>query len=212
MVERMRLDYRRGELILDDLCVDPIDQFLVWFAEAREVESETEANAMTVATATPDGRPSARVVLLKGIDQAGFRFFTSYVGRKSQEIAANPHAALVFFWHRLERQVRVEGRIERLSPVESEHYFRSRPIGSQVASLLSTQSSPLLDRDAFERDFESRLLAAESAPVEFDPERWGGYVVIPECIEFWQGRSSRLHDRFVYRRSESGWTIQRLSP
>jgi len=152
------------------------------------------------------------VVLLKGVDAAGFRFFTSYISRKADDIAGNPFAALVFFWPRLERQVRIEGRIEKLGAVESEAYFRSRPLGSQVSSLLSQQSSRLTDRDAFEREFEARLTAAESVPPAFDPQRWGGYIVIPDRMEFWQGRSSRLHDRFAYTRQNGAWSIDRLYP
>lgn len=212
MIQDMRRDYRRGELHLDDLEAHPIDQFEVWFSAARVTESETEANAMTVATANAEGRPSARVVLLKGVDHGGFRFFTNYESRKGNDIEANPQAALVFFWPKLERQVRVEGHIEKLDPEQSEAYFRSRPIGSQVSSMLSLQSQPLADRDAFERAFQSGIAAAEEHPAPFDPERWGGYLVIPDRIEFWQGRPSRLHDRFVYERSGEDWTITRLYP
>jgi pyridoxamine 5'-phosphate oxidase len=212
MIHDMRRDYVRGELNLEDLQSHPIDQFNIWFDAARVTESETEANAMTVATASATGRPSARVVLLKGVDHAGFRFFTSYISRKATDIAENPHAALVFFWSQLERQVRVEGRIEKLGAEESEQYFRSRPLGSQVSSLLSHQSSPLNDRSAFEREYEQRLADAERTPPTFDHERWGGYLVVPERMEFWQGRRSRLHDRFAYTLESGEWTIERLSP
>ncbi|MCC6703750.1 MAG: pyridoxamine 5'-phosphate oxidase [Thermomicrobiales bacterium] len=212
MIQEMRRDYRRGELVEGQLAADPIDQFLVWFEDARSTETETEANAMTLATASADGRPTARVVLLKGVDATGFRFFTSYISRKANDIAASPFAALVFFWPRLERQVRIEGRIEKLAAAESEAYFRSRPLGSQVSSLLSQQSSRLTDREAFERGFADGLAAAEATPPAFDPERWGGYIVIPDRIEFWQGRSSRLHDRFAYTRHNGEWSIDRLYP
>jgi pyridoxamine 5'-phosphate oxidase len=212
MIHDMRRDYMRGELNLEDLSSHPIDQFMIWFDAARVTETETEANAMTVATASKDGRPSARVVLLKGVDHAGFRFFTSYISRKAADIAENPYAALVFFWSQLERQVRVEGRIEKLAAEDSERYFRSRPIGSQVSSLLSHQSSRLEDREAFEREYEARVAAAEEHPPVLDPDRWGGYLVIPERVEFWQGRKSRLHDRFAYTLQGDHWTIERLSP
>lgn len=212
MLEKMRRDYRRGVLETDDLAAGPIDQFLAWFAEAQQVESTLEANAMTLATADADGRPSARVVLLKGADERGFRFFTSFLGRKAHDLEENPRAALVFFWPVLERQVRVEGRVERLDQDSAEAYFRTRPVGSQVAAMLSRQSDPLPDRAAFEAEFHRRLAEAENAPVPLDLTRWGGYLVVPERLEFWQGRPSRLHDRFEYTRSADGWAIERLQP
>ena len=212
MIHEMRRDYRRGDLDLGDLAPSPIDQFLTWFEDARAVESETEANAMTVATVGSDGRPTARVVLLKGVDASGFRFFTSYLSRKASDITANPFAALVFFWPHLERQVRIEGRIQKTSAADSEAYFRTRPIGSQVSSLLSRQSSPLADRDAFERAFAEGVSAAERDPITFYPDRWGGYLVIPDRFEFWQGRPSRLHDRFSYTLTNDVWNIERLYP
>jgi len=212
MLEKMRRDYRRGTLETDDLLPDPVDQFRQWFTDAQEAESATEANAMTVATATPDGIPSARVVLLKGADETGFRFFTSFRGRKATELDANPRAALVFYWPNLERQVRIEGSVRRLDAEVAEAYFHSRPKGSQVGAMLSAQSSVLDDRAAFEEAFQRNLDAYEDKPVPFDPELWGGYLVVPERYEFWQGRSSRLHDRFRYRRESGSWVIERLAP
>ncbi len=212
MIHDMRRDYLRGELELEDLAGSPIAQFLTWFDAARIAENEIEANAMTLATVSPDGRPSARIVLLKGVDDAGFRFFTSYISRKAADIASTPHAALVFFWPRLERQVRIEGRIEKLDPAESESYFRSRPLGSQVSSILSNQSSRLDDPESFAREFAAGLADAETNPVPYDPSRWGGYIVRPDRVEFWQGRPSRLHDRFCYERTADGWRIDRLYP
>jgi pyridoxamine 5'-phosphate oxidase len=212
MLENMRRDYRRGYLEASDLMLDPIDQFRNWFMEAQETESAHEANAMTVATASPDGAPSARMVLLKGADEAGFRFFTSFRGRKAAELDANPRAALVFYWPNLERQVRIEGYVRRLDPGVAEAYFHSRPTGSQVSAMLSPQSRVLDDRAAFEAEFRQNLAAYESEPVPFDPEIWGGYLVVPERYEFWQGRSSRLHDRFRYRRENETWILERLAP
>jgi pyridoxamine 5'-phosphate oxidase len=212
MLENMRRDYRKAVLEIEDLMPDPIDQFRTWFVEAQEIESAHEANAMTVATASPDGAPSARVVLLKGADEEGFRFFTSFRGRKASELDSNPRAALVFYWPVLERQVRIEGYVRRLDNDVAEAYFHSRPKGSQVGAMLSPQSSVLHDRAAFEAEFNRQLASNESEPVPFDPQLWGGYLVVPERYEFWQGRSSRLHDRFQYRRENGIWLVERLAP
>jgi pyridoxamine 5'-phosphate oxidase len=166
---------------------------------------------MTLATATPEGRPSARIVLLKGFDERGFVFYTSYEGRKGRELETNPTCALVFYWGELERQVRVEGRVSRIPEEESDEYFGSRPRGSQLGAWASEQSRPVEGRDALEERL--RNLEAEYEGRELPrPPFWGGYRVEPEVMEFWQGRENRLHDRLVYRRSGGSWMRERLQP
>lgn len=207
----LRNDYGRLTLDERDLDPDPIRQFDRWFAEALAAEV-AEANAMTLATASPGGRPSARIVLLRGCDARGFSFFTNHDSRKGRELDANPHAALVFYWRELERQVRVEGSIERVSADESDAYFQSRPFASRVGAWASAQSQVLTSREALEARF--RAIEAKYSSGEVPrPVNWGGYRVVPEAVEFWQGRPSRLHDRLRYRKGvEGGWTIERLNP
>ena len=207
---RLRGEYTRAGLRESDVDPSPIDQFRGWFGEALAADLH-EPNAMTLATATPDGRPSARVVLLKGFDERGFVFYTNYEGRKSRELEANPRAALLFYWGELERQVRVEGRVSRVPDTESDAYFAGRPRGSQLGALASEQSRPVRDRGALERRL--RELEGEYEGREVPrPAFWGGYRIEPETVEFWQGRENRLHDRLRYRRSEGGWKIERLQP
>lgn len=189
---------------------DPISFFKSWLAQA-EKSGIILPESMSVSTASPEGRPSSRMVLLKGVDEKGFVFFTNYGSRKAQELDNNPFAALLFHWNMLQRQVRIEGRIERISEQESADYFHSRSRGSQVGAWASKQSQPLDKRETlieqvkhFEKEF-----AGKQVPL---PEFWGGYRVIPETIEFWQGKADRLHDRFVYQVEENSWKITRLNP
>jgi pyridoxamine 5'-phosphate oxidase len=187
---------------------DPIEQFREWFELAeREVPL---AEAMTLATVDEEGTPDARMVLLKGFGPDGFRFFTNYESAKGAELAANPRAALVLYWRELDRQVRVKGTVERLPPEDSDAYFASRPRDSQIAASISPQSRPI-EREELDRRYEEleRELAG-SYPTR--PEQWGGYLLRPEVIEFWQGRDSRMHDRAVYWRGGEGWRLERLAP
>ena len=206
----LRREYARARLDEKDVSPDPFAEFARWFAEAQAAEA-AEVNAMVLATATPDGRPSARMVLLKGFDHQGFVFFTDYRSRKAQELEANPRAALGVHWSELERQVRIEGSVTRTSPEESEAYYRTRPMGSRLGAWVSHQSRVIASREELEaglREVERRFSGTE-VPL---PPDWGGYRVSPECFEFWQGRESRLHDRIRYLREGERWRIARLSP
>lgn len=206
----LRREYARARLDEKDVSRDPIAEFARWFAEAQAAEVE-EPNAMVLATATPDGAPSARVVLLKGFDERGFVFFTDYRSRKGAELEANPRAALVLHWSELERQVRISGEVTRTSMEESETYYRSRPLGSRLGAWVSHQSRAIPSREVLEdglREVERRFAGGE-VPL---PPYWGGYRVKPEAIEFWQGRENRLHDRIRYQREGPIWRIERLGP
>jgi pyridoxamine 5'-phosphate oxidase len=207
----LRREYKLAGLRRSDLEADPLVQFQKWFQQASGAEP-MDMNAMTLATADEQGRPSARIVLLKGVDPRGFIFFTNYESRKGRELAVNPRAALVFYWPAQERQVCVAGDVSKLSPEESDAYFESRPRGSRVAARASKQSNVVPDRATLEEQW--KRVETEYAGVDVPrPPHWGGYLLRPTGIEFWQGRPNRLHDRFRYARlADNSWQIERLSP
>jgi pyridoxamine 5'-phosphate oxidase len=211
VAQEVRKEYRRGTLLEADANPDPIRMFDEWLALAV-VSGLREPNAMTLATSTPDGRPSARVVLLKSFDSQGFVFFTNYESRKGRELAGNPHAALVFWWGELERQVRIEGQAVKVSAAESDAYYHSRPLGAQLGAWVSAQSSVIAGRDVL----EGRLVELAAQYEGQHPQRppfWGGYRLAPRAVEFWQGGVHRLHDRLLYTRAEPGaWKLVRLAP
>src|SRR5215469_10386200 len=211
-IARLRKEYTLHGLHRKDLVPDPLLQFRIWFEESVQAAGDREPNAMTLATADRSGRPSARIVLLKGFDQRGFVFFTNYESRKGQDLLQNPRAALNFHWPWLERQIQIEGNVTRASREESEAYFDKRPLKSRLSAVISPQSAPVSSRAELERRFEevSFRYADSNPPV---PEFWGGYRVFPERMEFWQGRENRLHDRFLYTLTADGtWRIERLGP
>ncbi|MEY4337084.1 MAG: pyridoxamine 5-phosphate oxidase [Bacteroidota bacterium] len=209
-ISSIRKDYQLQSLSESDVKQDPIGQFGKWWDEAI-ASSIDEVNAMTLSTVTAEGKPSARIVLLKGFDERGFVFFTNYESNKGVQLTANPFASLVFFWKELERQVRIEGICEKVSEQESDDYFHSRPIGSQLGACASPQSRVIESRRVIENNLEK--LQDQYRDMEIPrPAHWGGYRVVPQAIEFWQGRSSRLHDRIKYTKENQSWKIVRLAP
>ena len=206
----LRKDYSRASLSELDAAADPIDQFALWFDEASKAQIP-EPNAMSVATVGSDGRPSSRIVLIKQFDQRGFTWFTNYDSRKGLDVIDNPYVALLFHWVELERQVRIEGKIERVSQEESDAYFYSRPLASQLGAIASHQSQTVADRETLERQYEATKQQFGEHPSR--PAHWGGYRVIPDVFEFWQGRENRLHDRLRYTRTkDNSWKLERLAP
>jgi pyridoxamine 5'-phosphate oxidase len=205
----IRQEYMRAGLAEKNAAADPFAQFDRWFNDALQADLPLP-NAMTLATATATGRPSARQVLLKGVDAGGFVFYTNYASRKARELAANPYAALVFAWAELERQVRIEGVVEKVSGTESDAYFDSRPLGSRLGAWASPQSEVLPDRLTLATKVAAIVLRYGKRPPR--PPHWGGYRLLPEAIDFWQGRKNRLHDRLLYTKQAGGWKIARLAP
>lgn len=207
----MRTDYAQSSLSETDVLADPVAQFQKWFAEAVKAQV-VEPNAMDLATVSPDGKPSSRIVLIKQFDERGFTWYTNYHSDKGRQLEHNPHAALLFFWRELERQVRIEGTVVKTSAAESDEYFNVRPVQSRLSAIASEQSAPIASRAALESNYAAVAAAIGDAPPP-RPEHWGGYRLQPERIEFWQGRRSRFHDRIVYTRGADGqWRMQRLQP
>ena len=214
----LRQSYKKASFDIQDALENPIEQFKKWFEEALEAELSAEANAMVLSTVGANNRPSSRVVLLKSIDE-GFVFYTNYESRKGEDLTHNPYASLTFFWAELERQVRIEGKVEKVSAEQSNEYFKSRPVGSQIGAIASPQSRVIDTRDELERLVKSIEKNYEETHFIERPKNWGGYRLIPDYMEFWQGRESRLHDRINYllqedveKRYANPWEIVRLAP
>lgn len=208
-LQDQRIDYTIGALDIDQVNKDPLKQFALWYSD-YEAAKPKDPNAFSLATASKDGQPHSRVLLLKGVDQGGFEFYSNYESDKGKELAENPKASMCFFWPELERQIRIEGLVEKLSEAESTAYFHSRPHGSQVGAWVSPQSQVIASRTILE---ESAKNYSEKYPNQVPkPEHWGGYRLMPHRIEFWQGRASRLHDRVLYQQKEKQWILQRLAP
>ena len=209
-VSMLRREYNLNKLTEETVHNDPVKQFERWFKQVLKLK-EPESNAMVLATADKRAKPSARIVLMKGIDKRGILFFTNYESRKGKELLHNSRASLLFFWARLERQVRIEGKVKKISKSESQKYFNSRPIESRIAAWASNQSKKISGRDYIEeRYFEFKeKFSGKKIPI---PDNWGGYILVPDYFEFWQGRESRLHDRISYKKTKGIWNISRLAP
>lgn len=207
----LREDYKYGQLLEHEVPSDPMTLFRQWFEEAQSAKI-SEPNAMTLATVDPDGKPSARIVLLKGNPKEGFIFFTNYDSRKGKAIETNPDVSVVFLWKEIERQVRIEGKAVKLSEDQSTAYYHSRPKGSQLGAWVSSQSETISDREVLESSYTKLSDKFKDDNHLPKPPNWGGYIILPAMIEFWQGRTSRLHDRIRYRNSEGAWIIDRLAP
>lgn len=206
-LHELRKNYEKHHLNESEINKNPFAQFAAWFSDAQS-SNILEPNAMTLATATSDGKPSARIVLLKEVIKEGFVFYTNYLSRKGKEMAANPNAALLFFWDALERQVRIEGKIQKVAEEKSDEYFHSRPLESRIGAIVSAQSQVVESRKVLEELFEQKKKERNLDR----PKHWGGYVLMPHYFEFWQGRPNRIHDRIAYTKNENGWLIHRLSP
>jgi pyridoxamine 5'-phosphate oxidase len=208
-IAQLRQEYMRAGLHEADVAADPVEQFGKWFDDTLRA-AVALPNSMTLATATRSGWPSARAVLLKGFDERGFVFYSNYQSRKGRELEENPRAMLLFCWEELERQVRIEGAVQKTSVAESDEYFASRPLGSRLSALISPQSEKVASREVLESKLAAAAKQYRDAPPR--PQHWGGYRLVPEWFEFWQGRRDRLHDRMCYRRSDGGWIVERLAP
>ena len=209
-IAELRREYSRQVLAESEVCDDPIEQFTEWFEQAFSADL-LDVNAMNLSTATKQGKPSSRIVLLKGVDENGFRFYTNYGSRKGRELDENPQAALCFYWAPLERQVRIEGNVERLSRSASENYFKQRPRESRLGAWASKQSSRVRSRTELENRFQEIKQRFKDQEIPL-PDFWGGFLLRPKRIEFWQGRESRMHDRICYEKKENKWNIFRLAP
>lgn len=209
-IEHLRKDYTQGGLLESEASLNPFEQFRHWFEQAVSAEI-LEPNAMTLATINPEGKPSARIVLLKKMDDRGFTFFTNYDSNKGKNLEANPWASIVFWWGELERQVRIEGQVEKVTKEESDVYFSCRPIGSQYGAWASSQSQVIPNRNILETNLQDVMTKYEADNIP-RPSHWGGYRVVPHLMEFWQGRENRLHDRLCYKLEDNQWTRQRLAP
>lgn len=209
-LNKMRKEYRAGSLNEVNMATNPLEEFRQWL-ETAIASGLSEPNAMTIASVSQEGKPSARVVLLKELNDRGFVFYTNYMSRKGRELFANPFAAIVFDWHELERQVRIEGVVEKVEENESDAYFNVRPDDAKIGAWASPQSSLINSREELEASHEKYSVQFAERKIP-RPPHWGGYLIIPTLIEFWQGRPNRMHDRIVYNKSNEGWHIQRLAP